>query len=93
MYCLSRSQRQTYILKQNDLGMLNKYIVECKENDRYYSELDTIQHFLKKNGVRGFVIGIRCVNQEMHITMLVERINLRINNHHYQLFFSDKDRT
>lgn len=80
IFRLSDAVKQNYKLKRPLIDQFQTFIVSIKQSGHYINDTDSLQWFLRKNDVYGFILYIGMTTEnEIRVTMSVEKQRLKSN--------------
>lgn len=80
IFRLSDSVKQNYKLKRPLIDQFQTFIESIKQSGNYINDTDSLQWFLRKNDVYGFILHIGMTTEnEIRVTMSVEKQRLVSN--------------
>ncbi|MEB6292236.1 hypothetical protein [Mammaliicoccus sciuri] len=80
IFRLSDSVKQNYKLKRPLIDQFQTFIESIKQSGNYINDTDSLQWFLRKNDVYGFILYIGMTTEnEIRVTMSVEKQRLVSN--------------
>lgn len=80
IFRLSDAVKQNYKLKRSLIDQFQTFIASIKQSGHYINDTDSLQWFLRKNDVYGFILYIGMTTEkEIRVTMSVEKQRLVSN--------------
>lgn len=80
IFRLSDAVKQNYKLKRPLIDQFQTFIESIKQSGHYINDTDSLQWFLRKNDVYGFILYIGMTTEnEIRVTMSVEKQRLKSN--------------
>lgn len=80
IFRLSDAVKQNYKLKRPLIDRFQTFIASIKQSGHYINDTDSLQWFLRKNDVYGFILYIGMTTEnEIRVTMSVEKQRLKSN--------------
>lgn len=80
IFRLSDAVKQNYKLKRPLIDQFQTFIASIKRSGHYINDTDSLQWFLRKNDVYGFILYVGMTNKnEIRVTMAVEKQRLKSN--------------
>ncbi|WP_436883917.1 hypothetical protein [Mammaliicoccus sciuri] len=80
LFKLSDAVKKNYKLKRPLIDRFQTFIASIKQSGHYINDTDSLQWFLRKNDVYGFILYIGMTTEnEIRVTMSVEKERLKSN--------------
>ncbi|WP_323708747.1 hypothetical protein [Mammaliicoccus sciuri] len=80
IFRLSDAVKQNYKLKRPLIDQFQTFLSSIKQTGDYINDIDSLQWFLRKNDIYGFILYVGMTNKnEIRVTMSVEKQRLKSN--------------
>lgn len=80
LFKLSDAVKKNYKLKRPLINRFQMFLSSIKQTGDYLNDIDSLQWFLRKNEIYGFILYVGMTNeQEIRVTMSVEKQRLKSN--------------
>lgn len=80
LFKLSDAVKKNYKLKRPLIDRFQTFLSSIKQTGDYINDIDSLQWFLRKNDIYGFILYVGMTNKnEIRVTMSVEKQRLKSN--------------